>query len=63
MNDFFEPSLLDFSGFESDGEFIPLATAEEEENVNKQTFPEHLPILPLQTMCFWCGDSHYRRKR
>ena len=36
MNDFFEPSLLDFSGFESDAEFIPLTTAEEEENVNKQ---------------------------
>ena len=39
----FEPSLLDFSGFESDAEFIPLTTAEEEENVNKQTFRSIFP--------------------
>ena len=55
MNDFFEPSLLDFSGFESDAEFIPLTTAEEEENVNKQTFPEHLPILPLRNNVLFPG--------
>ncbi len=55
MNDFFEPSLLDFSGFESDAEFIPLTTAEEEENVNKQTFPENLPILPLRNNVLFPG--------
>jgi ATP-dependent Lon protease len=55
MNDFFEPSLLTLSGFESDAEFIPLTTAEEEENVNKQTFPEHLPILPLRNNVLFPG--------
>ena len=48
MNDLFDPSLLNLSGLESDAEFIPLTTAEEEETVNKQDFPENLPILPLR---------------
>ena len=55
MNDFFEPSLLTLSGFDSDAEFIPLTTAEEEENVNKQTFPENLPILPLRNNVLFPG--------
>ncbi len=55
MNDIFESSLLALSGFESDAEFIPLTTAEEEENMNKQTFPEHLPILPLRNNVLFPG--------
>ena len=40
MNDLFDPSLLNLSGLESDAEFIPLTTAEEEETVNNQEFPD-----------------------
>jgi ATP-dependent Lon protease len=44
-----------FSGIENDAEFIPLITAEEEENVNKQVFPEELPILPLRNNVLFPG--------
>lgn len=55
MNDLFDPSLLNLSGIESDAEFIPLTTAEEEESVNKQEFPENLPILPLRNNVLFPG--------
>ena len=50
---------IDFFGFsdglESDAEFIPLITAEEEENVNNQKFPTELPILPLRNNVLFPG--------
>ncbi|MDA7762550.1 LON peptidase substrate-binding domain-containing protein, partial [Crocinitomicaceae bacterium] len=55
MNEFFDNSILSFSGFESDAEFIPLTTAEEEETVNKQVFPENLSILPLRNNVLFPG--------
>ncbi len=55
MNDLFDPSLLNLSGLESDAEFIPLTTAEEEETVNNQDFPENLPILPLRNNVLFPG--------
>ena len=55
MNEFFDNSILNFSAFESDAEFIPLTTAEEEETVNKQVFPENLPILPLRNNVLFPG--------
>jgi ATP-dependent Lon protease len=55
MNDLFDPSLLNLSGLEPDAEFIPLTTAEEEETVNKQDFPENLPILPLRNNVLFPG--------
>jgi len=49
MSEFFDNSILQFSdNIEADSEFIPLITAEEEENMNKQSFPDVLPILPLR---------------
>jgi len=52
-------SDLDFFGFsggiENDAEFIPLITAEEEENVNNQKFPTELPILPLRNNVLFPG--------
>ena len=52
-------SDIDFFGFssemESDAEFIPLITAEEEENVNNQKFPSELPILPLRNNVLFPG--------
>jgi ATP-dependent Lon protease len=53
------PTDSDFFGFsggmESDAEFIPLITAEEEESVNNQKFPTELPILPLRNNVLFPG--------
>ncbi|MCH2230612.1 MAG: endopeptidase La [Crocinitomicaceae bacterium] len=40
---------------DADAEFIPLITAEEEENMNKQSYPEELPILPLRNNVLFPG--------
>ena len=56
MRDFFDNDILQLStGLESDAEFIPLITAEEEENMNKQVYPENLPILPLRNNVLFPG--------
>jgi ATP-dependent Lon protease len=55
MNDLFDNSLMNLSALESDAEFIPLTTAEEEETVNNQEFPENLPILPLRNNVLFPG--------
>lgn len=56
MNEFFENGLFQLTqGFDTDAEFIPLITAEEEENMNKQEFPEDLPILPLRNNVLFPG--------
>ena len=44
-----------FSNIDNDSEFIPLITAEEEESVNNQSFPEELPILPLRNNVLFPG--------
>lgn len=44
-----------FSKLESEQEFIPLITAEEEESVNNQQFPDDLPILPLRNNVLFPG--------
>jgi ATP-dependent Lon protease len=56
MSEFFDNSILQFSdNIEADSEFIPLITAEEEENMNKQSFPDVLPILPLRNNVLFPG--------
>jgi ATP-dependent Lon protease len=40
---------------ENDAEFIPLITAEEEENMNKEIYPDELPILPLRNNVLFPG--------
>lgn len=40
---------------ETESEFIPLITAEEEENMNRQEFPNELPILPLRNNVLFPG--------
>ncbi|TNE70602.1 MAG: endopeptidase La [Bacteroidetes bacterium] len=56
MSSFFDLQFLDFtSGLESEAEFIPLISAEEEESINKQNFPEELPILPLRNNVLFPG--------
>ena len=56
MSELFDTSILQFTqGMEADAEFIPLITAEEEEHMNKQDFPEELPILPLRNNVLFPG--------
>lgn len=56
MNELFDSSLFQFTqAIDADAEFIPLITAEEEENMNKQAFPEDLPILPLRNNVLFPG--------
>lgn len=56
MSEFFNRINLEFSaGMEADGEFIPLITSEEEETMNRQQFPDELPILPLRNNVLFPG--------
>jgi len=56
MTDFFENGLIQFSdSIDSDAEFIPLITSEEEESMNKQSYPDELPILPLRNNVLFPG--------
>jgi len=43
------------SNIDADAEFIPLITAEEEESMNKASYPEELPILPLRNNVLFPG--------
>jgi ATP-dependent Lon protease len=56
MNDFLEKALIQLSDtIETDAEFIPLITAEEEETMNNASYPEILPILPLRNNVLFPG--------
>jgi len=56
MSNIFENGFFDLtSNLDQDAEFIPLITAEEEENMNKEKFPEELPILPLRNNVLFPG--------
>jgi ATP-dependent Lon protease len=56
MSNIFDLQLLEFtSNLESDAEFIPLISAEEEELINKQEFPDEVPILPLRNNVLFPG--------
>jgi len=56
MNDIFDNALLQLNDMkESEAEFIPLITAEEEENMNSQEYPDELPILPLRNNVLFPG--------
>jgi len=55
MSNLFDQDFFGFSGMDNDAEFIPLITAEEEDNVNKQVFPKDLPILPLRNNVLFPG--------
>ncbi len=56
MSDFFDDRFIAMSnGVEPEAEFIPLITAEEEENMNNQEYPEELAILPLRNNVLFPG--------
>lgn len=56
MTDFFDKHMMKLtSELEADAEFIPLITAEEEETMRTQNFPEELAILPLRNNVLFPG--------
>ena len=56
MNDLFDNDFLQLlPTMDADADFIPLITAEEEEKMNKQVFPDELPILPLRNNVLFPG--------
>lgn len=56
MSDIFDNAIFQLSGKkESEAEFIPLITTEEEESMNTQVYPAELPILPLRNNVLFPG--------
>lgn len=46
---------MSLQGIDEDAEFIPLMTPEDEEEINRETLPEVLPILPLRNTVLFPG--------
>ncbi|MFN5912667.1 MAG: endopeptidase La [Bacteroidota bacterium] len=55
MSELFDNHMFNFGPMDQDAEFIPLITAEEEEQMNRQVFPDILPILPLRNNVLFPG--------
>ncbi len=56
MNDTFDTDFFHFSdSIDANAELIPLITSEEEEHMNKEDFPDNLPILPLRNNVLFPG--------
>ncbi|RFC53473.1 endopeptidase La [Brumimicrobium aurantiacum] len=56
MNDIFDKGILGVgSPDDSDAEFIPLITQEEEDDMQNAKFPEDIPILPLRNNVLFPG--------
>lgn len=46
---------MSLQGIEDDAELIPLLTAEDEEEMNRESLPETLPVLPLRNTVLFPG--------
>lgn len=55
MKDSFEHSLILSADIDEHADFLPLMSPDEEENMNKEVFPEDLPILPLRNNVLFPG--------
>lgn len=55
MKDSFEHSLILSADIDENADFLPLMSPDEEENMNKEVFPEDLPILPLRNNVLFPG--------
>lgn len=54
-SNFFNIDNLSLQGIDEDAELIPLMTAEDEEEINRESLPEALPILPLKNTVLFPG--------
>lgn len=54
-SDFISLDSLSFQEFDENSELIPLMTPEDEEEINKESLPETLPILPLRNTVLFPG--------
>ena len=55
MNEFFDQNIALSGMMENESEFIPLITAEDEEQMNSESTPSELPILPLRNNVLYPG--------
>ena len=55
MNESFEDNILQFTQSSDEGEFIPLITSEDENEMNKEEFPDEMPILSLRNNVLFPG--------
>lgn len=55
MKNELEDSFFQFAQSSDDGEFIPLITTEDEDQMNKEEFPKDLPILSLKNNVLFPG--------
>jgi ATP-dependent Lon protease len=55
MNDSFENTIIVSTGIDEESEFLPLMSQDDEDNMNKEVFPEDLPILPLRNNVLFPG--------
>lgn len=55
MNDSFDNAIIVSTGMDEDAEFLPLMSQDDEDNMNKEVFPNDLPILPLRNNVLFPG--------
>lgn len=55
MKDSFQDSIILSSNIDDDAEFLPLLSQDDEDQMNKETFPDDLPILPLRNNVLFPG--------
>lgn len=55
MNDSFDNTIIVSTGVDEDSEFLPLMSQDDEDNMNKEVFPDDLPILPLRNNVLFPG--------
>ena len=54
-SNFLHIDSMSLQGIDEDADLIPLMTPEDEEEINKESLPESLPILPLRNTVLFPG--------
>lgn len=55
MTDLFQQPIIVSANMDDDAEFLPLLSQDDEEQMNKEVFPDDLPILPLRNNVLFPG--------
>ncbi len=55
MTDLFQHPIIVSANMDDDAEFLPLLSQDDEEQMNKEIFPDDLPILPLRNNVLFPG--------